>query len=618
MKYCLFAVFLCLILVSCNQTQSDVLLADDYVNPSFSSKLDCTFNLMNTNHFDEVQRIIIELANSSKTPMERYLLDCYQAELFYFNDLADQGIKSSLAAKEIAYELQKPELIANCDNFIGLFFLLSEKPDSALIYFNASLKNLPPKINDPNLVRYDQLLNNIAESHLNKNQFDSAIFYAEKSMKFLSGLKKNRTLAISYWTKAEGLLGLGMIDQAEENFLKSLSLGLTYNEGDVIHYNFSGLIKTNLKNNKVSSVLEYIDKGQEEELLKNTSKIALTEFYETSIMALQALNKSKEAIKMMNDFYLLNKQQRDRELYHQTTILNRYFDNNRDLILSNATNSIKEKEIDFSRKMLITLTFFFITFVIGAYFVFQNRKNKERIKTIEVENEILKLKKDNEIKAIIAKSEAIDQERNRLARELHDDIGSSMSSVQIYADVALNELEKNPEKAKKIIQKQTGEIAQINENISDLIWAIYSKNEKFANLFERMREFAFNINTAKNIQFHFDISAELNDKVLTADARKNMLLIFKEFVNNSLKYAQATEINIICIFDQTNELVNYSLADNGVGFNFDEVKKGNGINSFEKRAEDLKSIYGYKSKTGQGTKLELSFKLESVVDSALS
>jgi signal transduction histidine kinase len=264
---------------------------------------------------------------------------------------------------------------------------------------------------------------------------------------------------------------------SEENYLKSLSLGLTYNEGDVIHYNFSGLIKTNLKNDKVNSVLEYIDKGQEEELLKNTSKIALTEFYETSIMALQALNKSKEAIEMMNDFYLLNKQQRDRELYHQTTILNRYFDNNRDLILSNAANSIKEKEIDFSRKMLITLTFFFITFIIGAYFVFQNRKNKERIKTIEVENEILKLKKDNEIKAIIAKSEAIDQERNRLARELHDDIGSSMSSVQIYADVALNELEKNPEKAKKIIQKQTGEIAQINENISDLIWAIYSKNE---------------------------------------------------------------------------------------------------------------------------------------------
>ena len=614
MKYFFFALSFFILMVSCNSINEEVTLPDDYVSENFASQLDCTFNLMNTNHFDQVQNIIIEMADKSKTPMERYLVNCYQAELFYFNDLADQGIKSTQLAKDIALKINKLELIANCDNFIGLFYLLSNKNDSALIYFKLAIKKLPPSIKDPNLVRYDQVLNNLAESFLKKGEYDSAIVYSEKSMGFLSGLKKNRTLAISFWTKAEALLGLGDTKQAEDNYQKSLNLGISYNEGDVMHYNFSGLIKTNLKQKNKVLVMKYIEAGVDRELLRNTSKLALTEFYETAIMALNKLNEPQKAIDMMFDFYLLNKQQRDRELYHQTAILNRYFDNNRDLILSNATNSIKEKEIEFSRKLLIVLTFFFITFIIGAYFLFQNTKNKEKLKEIEVENEILKLKRDNEIKAIIAKTEAIDQERSRLARELHDDIGSSMSSVRIYADVVLNEMDKNPEKAKKIIQKQSNEIAQINENISDLIWAIYSKNEKFSNLLERMREFAFNINSAKGIQFDFDISQELSDITLTADARKNMLLIFKEFANNSLKYAQANQINIIITINEENKQIYYCLCDNGVGFNADAVKRGNGIYSFEKRAEDLKSSYNYESIIGNGTKLELRFNLSAVIE----
>ena len=614
MKYFFFALSFFILMVSCNPINEEVTLPDDYVSENFASQLDCTFNLMNTNHFDQVQNIIIEMADKSKTPMERYLVNCYQAELFYFNDLADQGIKSTLLAKDIALKINKLELIANCDNFIGLFYLLSNKNDSALIYFKLAIKKLPPSIKDPNLVRYDQVLNNLAESFLKKGEYDSAIVYSEKSIGFLSGLKKNRTLAISFWTKAEALLGLGDIKQAEDNYQKSLNLGISYNEGDVMHYNFSGLIKTNLKQKNKVLVMKYIEAGVDRELLRNTSKLALTEFYETAIMALNKLNEPQKAIDMMFDFYLLNKQQRDRELYHQTAILNRYFDNNRDLILSNATNSIKEKEIEFSRKLLIVLTFFFITFIIGAYFLFQNTKNKEKLKEIEVENKILKLKRDNEIKAIIAKTEAIDQERSRLARELHDDIGSSMSSVRIYADVVLNEMDKNPEKAKKIIQKQSNEIAQINENISDLIWAIYSKNEKFSNLLERMREFAFNINSAKGIQFDFDISQELSDITLTADARKNMLLIFKEFANNSLKYAQANQINIIITINEENKQIYYCLCDNGVGFNADAVKRGNGIYSFEKRAEDLKSSYNYESIIGNGTKLELRFNLSAVIE----
>lgn len=612
MKYFFFIFSLAILMATCKPTNEEPILADDYVSRDFASKMDCTFNLLNTNHFDQVQNIIIEMANNSKTPMERYLVNCYQAELFYFNDLADQGIKSTLLAKDIAVKLNKPELIANCDNFLGLFNLLSRKNDTALTYFKLALKKLPPLIKDPNLVRHDQILNNLAESFLNKGAYDSAVVYAEKSMNFLSGLKKNRTLAISFWTKAEALLGLGDVKQAEENYTTSLNLGISYNEGDVMHYNFSGLIKTNLAQQKPEQVLKYIDLGTDSLLLENTSKIAVTEFYETAIMALNKLNKPKQAIDLMYDFYLLNKQQRDRELYHQTTILNRYFDNNRDLILSNAANSIKEKEIEFSKKMIVVLAFFFVTFIIGAYFLFQNRKNTERLRQIEVENEILKLKKDNEIKAILAKAEAIDQERNRLARELHDDIGSSMSSVRIYADVAINELEKNPEKAKKVIQKQSSEIAQISENISDLIWAIYSKNEKFSNLFERMREFAFNINSAKDIQFEFDIDPNLNDYLLTADSRKNMLLIFKEFVNNSLKYAQATQLKIT--IKEANNQIHYCLHDNGIGFNAHDVKRGNGLYSFEKRAEDLKANIKYESVIGHGTSLNLIFDLSAVIE----
>jgi signal transduction histidine kinase len=230
-----------------------------------------------------------------------------------------------------------------------------------------------------------------------------------------------------------------------------------------------------------------------------------------------------------------------------------------------------------------------------------------------MENELLSLKKDSEIKALIAKTDAILEERNRLARELHDDIGSSMSSVNIYAEVALRELEKNPEKSKFAIEKQKKQISTINENISDLIWAIYSKNERFTNLFERIRDFAFDILNTSNIHFEFLFDDRLNNLILKPDAKKNLLLIVKEFINNSLKYSSARKIQVK--FNLLNsEEFQLTLEDNGTGFNINAVRKGNGIDSFYKRAESMKAKIEFNSIIGNGTYLKINTSLNELVD----
>ena len=609
----LFTGFLILANISCNSEKESKVLPENMISEEFSRKTDSTFNLMNSNKFELAESIILNLHNESRTPMEHYLVNCYQAELFYYNDLPELGIRTTNEALTIANYFKKPELIANCYNFLGLFNLNSSHFKEALSYFNEAKSKLPENISDPNLVRYDQLLNNIAENYLKLKLYDSAIWYAKRSLDIFPGIKKTRTVALSYWELGEGYLGLNQTEAAEEYFKKSLHIGEEYSEYDILHYTYSGLIKCYMKLSKFNEAKKLVEAGIKEEILMNSNKLATKEFFETSLNALRQLNESEKLIDLLNTYVHVQKTERESEKKNQYLILKTYFENKKNLIESNAQNQINEQKITYNNRLIFFISATFLILLLAVYLFFQNKQNKVRIKNVEMENELLSLKKDSEMNALIAKTEAILEERNRLARELHDDIGSSMSSVNIYAEVALREMKNNPEKSKFAIEKQKKQISTINENISDLIWAIYSKNESFTNLFERIRDFAFDILNSSNIHFEFLFDERLNNLILKPDAKKNLLLIVKEFINNSLKYSSAGKIQIKFSMLSADEF-QLTIEDNGTGFNINSVRKGNGIDSFYKRAESMNAVIEYNSIVGNGTYLKINTRLIELVD----
>ncbi len=197
----------------------------------------------------------------------------------------------------------------------------------------------------------------------------------------------------------------------------------------------------------------------------------------------------------------------------------------------------------------------------------------------------------------------IEKVRNNIARDLHDDMGSALSSINILSQVAL--IEKNGN-TQGYLQRIGDQSARMMEDIGDMVWSINPRNDSMNQVLIRMREFASEIFELKNIEYLFTENG-IEHLTLNAEQRKNLFLIYKETINNAAKYSQADTIEIN-LHQQGHALV-MSIKDNGQGFDEQKIKAGNGLRNLRERAKEINATLELKSKVGVGTEVNLKVPL---------
>jgi two-component system, NarL family, sensor histidine kinase UhpB len=270
----------------------------------------------------------------------------------------------------------------------------------------------------------------------------------------------------------------------------------------------------------------------------------------------------------------------------------------------------------------------------GNQVILQLKRLEEEYKTEKKEKEIVLLKKDQELQTLALSRQKviitsiviafisiiviglllvnryramnktkrlieIERVRNNIARDLHDDIGSALSSINILSQVALYEKNGN---AQHYFQRIGEQSSQMMEDMSDMVWSINPRNDSMAEIIIRMREFASEILESKNIEYHF-FEKVGKGLTLNADQRKNLFLIFKESVNNAAKYSNAQQIEIS--LHEEADILSMRIKDNGQGFDEQSIKSGNGLRNLRERAKEMKGTVTLKSRAGQGTEVEL-------------
>lgn len=193
--------------------------------------------------------------------------------------------------------------------------------------------------------------------------------------------------------------------------------------------------------------------------------------------------------------------------------------------------------------------------------------------------------------------------RNGIADDLHDDIGSTLSSINIMSELAKS---KSPEAAGILASIGESTIA-VQENMSDIVWAIKSENDSFEKVLQRMNQFASEMVDAKNISLDFISDEALSTSRLTMKQRKNLYLFFKEVINNAAKHSDAKNISVR-IFQQGHQ-VEMIIRDNGKGFDTSQTFPGNGMGTLKKRADELNGHVSIHSQKNKGTVVELKFKI---------
>lgn len=201
------------------------------------------------------------------------------------------------------------------------------------------------------------------------------------------------------------------------------------------------------------------------------------------------------------------------------------------------------------------------------------------------------------------------EERNRIARELHDEIGSSLSSIHIFSDVSEKYLELDPPKAKDMVQKVKATSLKVMDTMSDLVWAINADTDSTLSLIRRIRQFAMNILDAKNIQLELVADKSVESLILKTEAKKNIFLFLKEAINNSAKYSEADILRIrIHLLD---ERLCLEISDNGKGFD-PQMVNGNGLKNLRTRCEELKGSFQLDSVVGKGTTIVTQLPLTNI------
>jgi len=185
--------------------------------------------------------------------------------------------------------------------------------------------------------------------------------------------------------------------------------------------------------------------------------------------------------------------------------------------------------------------------------------------------------------------------RKKISKDLHDDIGSTLSSINIYSELAKKE--KNNDVYLNTIQQHTQTIIS---SLDDLVWSINPKNDTIEILVEKLRSFAEPFLNAAKIKTQFTTQIENNNLLLTLTQKTNLYLACKEMVNNVVKHSGADYCQVSIV--QAGRTIEMEVKDNGKGFMPERINNGrNGLRNLKTRAEELNGEFVLSTHPGSGS-----------------
>ena len=291
--------------------------------------------------------------------------------------------------------------------------------------------------------------------------------------------------------------------------------------------------------------------------------------------------KKQQEIKLLSgakELQALRIKQQDEQLEKQLLLAKT---NEQQLKLAETEKQLQQQKLKDSEATRNFILAGFVLMALLGYFLFNRYQLKRRIK---------------EQAALLAV-------RENIAKDLHDEIGSTLTSIKILSEVSGKNLSNDQTKTSSFLQKITEQSAAAQQGISDIVWAVKPENDKIENLIIRMREYVAHTLELKNINTNISINEHVLHRTLSMNQRRDFLLIFKEAINNIAKHAGATEIQIK--LDKSGDNLCLEVTDNGKGFEVLKPTSSSGLKNMKIRAAALHGSLTISSEPGKGSAVYL-------------
>lgn len=195
--------------------------------------------------------------------------------------------------------------------------------------------------------------------------------------------------------------------------------------------------------------------------------------------------------------------------------------------------------------------------------------------------------------------------RSRIAADLHDEVGATLSSIAFATNMVQRKLDGRLPDVESILSNIKADSEETIHSIRDTVWAISPDNDSQEKLFEKMRSHAFQVLTARNIDLLFDNQVREGKSLkINMEQRRNLYLIFKEAINNIAKHSRANRARVLIA--HSREGFYMRIEDDGAGFSLNGPSTGNGLRNFRARAAESLIDLEIDSSPGQGTRLKVT------------
>lgn len=419
--------------------------------------------------------------------------------------------------------------------------------------------------------------------YIKKKDYDTALKYARKLLPLARAAKKD---PICYAPIAQVYFETEQLDSARYYYETMLDKQLT-NGSYIDIYEYLNLGKIEFRSGNRQKALEYLNLAE-----ANISKPPL--FTQKEIYkALYEYHEAEGDLSRSHDY-----------LEKYTLMADSVFEYNNSMVVG---ISIFEKEVKAFENQVALLT-----------------KDKE-IQTVMAAKEaqkakmvygstllgfllsgfgFVRYKKQKTLKA----KQALLNERLRISRELHDEVGSTLSGIAMYSHLAKTQLDSlQQDKAQNSLSIMQRSASEMVTKLSDIVWLINPSEDTIAELLDRLEEYAREMASARNMDVQIDLQESLSKYHIPMEARRNIYLFCKESINNAVKYSNGTMIRLQVM--ATADKFRFSVSDDGIGFDEITVRRGNGLKNMRRRAEEIGATFHIESTPNKGSQIALQYKL---------
>jgi ligand-binding sensor domain-containing protein/two-component sensor histidine kinase len=201
---------------------------------------------------------------------------------------------------------------------------------------------------------------------------------------------------------------------------------------------------------------------------------------------------------------------------------------------------------------------------------------------------------------LIEQRAALEKERTRIARDLHDDLGGSLNSVALTLDMVQRLAP--PESVNGKIQHCSTMVRQVARSVDEIVWAINPRNDTLRYMVDYISQFAVEYLHAANIPCRVDLPDTIPNRMVSPEARHNLLLIVKEALSNIARHARAGEV-LLRVATSEREVV-ITIQDDGCGFNnAPDNASSDGLRNMRQRIEEIGGRFELESHPGKGTRI---------------